>query len=160
MLDLDLSFLWVIINLVILYVFLRKFLFGRVTAYMDQRTKSVEDAIERGQAKIAEGEEFLKRSGEALTEASARREEIVSKAVQKAQQEYDAIVGEARKEASLILTRAREEIESERARLSKELQEQVAALAIACASKVVSVNMDSEANRKLVGDFLDEGGAA
>ena len=56
MLDFQLStIIFTIINLLVLYLFLRKFLFGRVNAVLEERAKLIQeqlDAAEQGKAQV------------------------------------------------------------------------------------------------------------
>jgi F-type H+-transporting ATPase subunit b len=156
MLDLDFSFVWVAVNFLILYFFLKTFLFGRIGSYMDARAAKIEKDIADGLNSKAEGELFVEQQRAALDEAAAQRRAILADANDQAKRESDAIITEARTESVRILARARESSDHEHARMLTELRGEVADLALAAASKVVSASMDCDANRRLVEDFLQK----
>ena len=66
MLNLDpWTVLWTGINLVVLYLLMRHFLFKPVTAMMEQRTKAIEDGLSQAEAAKEEILAFLNRCGAA-----------------------------------------------------------------------------------------------
>ena len=156
----EMKFILVALNLIILYIVLRKLLFKPVTEFMEKRTNSIKNSLEDAAKQKAEAAEMKRSYEEQLKGAKAEGERIVSEAVLKAGREHDKLVVEARKEAESILARAREEIEHERVQMIKDVRGQVAGLALAAASKVIEANMDNESNRVLVDKFIDEAGAA
>ncbi len=160
MLDIDFTFLWTAINLVVLYLILNKVLFKKIGNYMNERSKSIEENMSKGEATKAEGEEYRKEQMKLRNDAVDERKEIISDAKIKAQKEADAIVTDARKEASTLISLAHDEIARERQRSMRELRNEVASLALAAASKVIEANMDSEKNRKLIDEFLNKEGVA
>ncbi|MDR1193501.1 MAG: F0F1 ATP synthase subunit B [Peptococcaceae bacterium] len=160
MLDIDFTFLFTGLNLIVLYLFLRKFLFRRVGDYMENRSRLIAEDIQKGAELKAEGEDFRARQEEALTAAAAECQSMLRTSREEAARRGDEIVAEAKKEATRLVTRAREEAQRERERLLADLRLEVASLALAAATKVVEENMDNERNRRLIEEFLDREGAA
>ena len=58
-------------------------------------------------------------------------------------------------EADATLTRARKDIDAEKEKAILALRREAVELSIAAASRVIEANLDTDANRKLVADFLD-----
>lgn len=148
------------LNLIILYVVLRKLFFKRVRDFMESRSKSIRDSISDAEAQKAEALEMKRAYEEQLRMAKSESEKIMSDAIAAAEREREKLIREAKKEAESILKKAREEIEQERARMIKDAQTQIASLALAAATKVLEANMNTEENKKLVEKFLDETGVA
>ncbi|MEK6212662.1 MAG: F0F1 ATP synthase subunit B, partial [Vibrio fluvialis] len=74
-----------------------------------------------------------------------RQDQLVAEAVELARQEKDRIIAEGKAE-----------IDNERNRLRQELKAEMADLVIESASKLISRNLDSTANRDLVNRFISE----
>ncbi len=153
-------FLTVIINLLILYFVLKKILFKPVTQFMENRTKSIKDAIDNADQNRAEASELKKKYEEQLKTAKTEGDKILNDARTRANKEYDGIMANAKKDAENILVKAREEIEREREQMIKEIRGQVAGLALTVASKVMEANMDNEKNKALAEKFINEAGVA
>jgi F-type H+-transporting ATPase subunit b len=154
------QFAFVALNLIILYFFLRKFLFKRVTDFMDNRTNSIQQAIDNAEKDRAQAEALIKEYEEQLKTAREQADKILSDAHARASKEYDSILASAKTDGQAVMEKAREEIEREREQMLKDIKNQVAGLALAAASKVIEANMDNERNRALVDKFIDEEGVA
>lgn len=150
----------VAINLIILYLFLRKILFKPVTQFMENRTKAIKDSIENAERTKSEAAQLKQQYVDQLNTAKGQGEAIIEESRIKAEKEYDRIIAAARRDSENILEKAREEITLEREQMLKEVRAHVAGLALAAASKVIEANMDTETNRVLVDRFIDEAGVA
>lgn len=156
MLDLDFTFLFALLNLAILYFFVKKFLFSKLGAFMDKRSADIAQNIEQGKAMIAEGDEYRKRYQEVLNKAQEERRELLEKAKKKAETDYDEMISQARRESARIIQEARQEAKREWEQVEMQTRTQIAALAISAASKVIEQNMDTSTNKELVKQFLDK----
>lgn len=160
MFNIDFTFLWTAINLLIIYLVVNKFLFKGLGASMEKRSESIAADIENGKQLKEEGEAYKRRYEEMLDEAAEKRREIINEATQKAARESESILNDAKTEAARIIAEARAESVREREKALEQLRLEVASLAISAASKVIEENMDSEKNRELVSRFLSDGEAA
>ncbi len=154
------TFAFVALNLIVLYLFLRKFLFKRVTDFMDNRTNSIQQAIDSAENDKIQAEALKKQYEEQLRTAREQADKILADSRSRATKEYDSILASARTDAQAVMEKAREEIDREREQMLKDIKGQVAGLALAAASKVIEANMDNERNRALVNKFIDEEGVA
>ena len=154
------NFILVALNLIILYVILRKILFKPVTEFMEKRTQSIKDSIDDAEKQKKEALE-MKQSYEAqLREAKIKGETIINEAIEKAGRASDEIIMNARKEASLLKDAAREETEHEREQMLRDIHNQVVELVVAVSSKVLDANYNTTKNQQLIEEFLGEEGAA
>lgn len=160
MLEFDFQFLWTGINLVVLFLVLRKLLFKPVTEFMEKRSNSIKDAIESANRDKAEMERLKAQYEEMLKNAHNEVEAILKEARQKAESQYEQMIEQAHKEVKELLDKAAQEIENERNDMIKELQVFISDIAFEAASKVMQRNIDSEENRRFVAEFVDKAGAA
>ena len=154
------TFIFVALNLLILYIFMKKILFKPLTNYMDNRAKSIEDALSSAEEAKAEAAKIRVSYEEQIKSIKADSEKLINEARAKATKEYDAIIAAARHDAEGILAKGREDVERELEEMLRQVKQQIAVLAIAAATKVAQSNMDTEANRNMVDKFIDEAGAA
>lgn len=154
------TFIFAALNLIILYVALKRVLFKPVTEFMEKREKSIKDSLDTADRRMAETEELKAQYERQLQTAREAAEDILKEARNRGEKEYSAIVAEARSEALHIIEKAKADMEYERLQMLKEVKNQVASLALAAASKVLERDVDSEDNRALVDKFIDEAGAA
>ena len=160
MFDIDFTFLFTAINLLILYLVVRKLLFKKLGAFMSERSGAIASDIERAETARLEGEAFQKEQQEQLNGSYDERKKILEEARQQAAKESEAVIKKAKQEAERIVTDARAETERERDRLRIELRREMSSLVIAASSKVIRANMDNARNRALVDEFLTDEGAA
>ncbi len=159
MLNLDpWTVLWTGINLVVLYLLMRHFLFKPVTAMMEQRAKAIEDGLSQAEA-AKQAAQALDQENEArLAQVRGQADQIVAQAKLQGQREYDQIISSAQADAQAIRADAQAQMEAERRQMLQDAQQQVAALALLAAAKVSGHAMDQEGDRDLVEDFLREAG--
>ena len=159
MLDLDLwTVLWTGINLVVLYLLMRHFLFQPVTNLMEQRTKAIEEGIAQAQEAKQAAQTLQEQSEAQLAQVRGQADQIVAQAKQQGQREYDQIIASAQADAQAIRADAQQQVEAERRQMLQDAQQQVAALALLAAAKVSGHAMDQAGDQELVEDFLLEAG--
>lgn len=156
MLNLDSGIIWTFINIILLFLLLRIFLFKPINKVMDERNQKIQNDIDAAKKAKEEAEELKRQYNDTLKTAKDKAHGIVSEAVECAEDERKAILQKAEDEAQDIFKKTSKTIEIERKRSVQEAQTQIADLAIAAASKILGENVDDEANRKLVDYFLAE----
>ncbi|MGE4484178.1 MAG: F0F1 ATP synthase subunit B [Oscillospiraceae bacterium] len=154
------QFIFAAINIIILYIVLRKILFKPVSSFMENRTRSIQDDIEKAERLKAEAAELRQRYDEQMKASIADGKRIKSEAAADAGRTAEKIIAEAKQNAHSMLADARAEIENERMKMLKEVRSEVASLALEAASKVLEADVDNENSRALVDKFLDEAGVA
>ena len=160
MLNFGPTFIWVIVNLIVLYIFLKKILFKPVTKFMDNRTNSIKSDLENAEKSKVDAALLKQSYEEKLSAADEEAEKILNIARDRAEIEYASMITSAKRDAEQILEKTRKELELERDQMLKDIRNQVASLALAAASKVLEANMNTENNKILVDKFIDEAGAA
>ena len=154
------SILEAALNVLILFVILRIFLFKPVNKIMNERTRSVQDDIDSAKKAREDAEELKEQYENTISEAKEEAKNIIMKAHEDAESERAAIIQKSHEEAEQIVAEADKTIENERKRIIRQAQSEIADLAIEAASKIVGANVDDEKNRRLVDEFLsnEEGG--
>ncbi len=150
------SIFWAVLNILILFILLRIFLFKPINKMLDDRTQSIQKDIDDAENAKREAEELRQQYEDSISEAKEEAGKILREAHEYAEAERAEIIRKSHEEADEIVNSADETIENERRRVIQQAHVQIADLAIEAASKVVSANLDDEKNRKLVDDFLSE----
>lgn len=153
------TFVFVAINLIVLFLFMRKFLFKPITNLMESRKSSIEQGLKDAENAKIEVAEARKKYEEQMKNIKLDGDKLVNEMKAKAAREYDEMIATAKKEALVIVQKGHEDVERERVEMIKQTKQQIAVLAIAAASKLVQANMDSETNKAMVDKFIDEAGA-
>ena len=159
MLNLDpWTILWTGINLVVLYLLMRRFLFKPVNAVMEQRAQAIQESLSQAEAAKQQAQALREENEAKLAQVRGQADQIVSQAKQQGQREYDRIISSAQADAQAIRSDAQVQLEAQRRQMLQEAQQQVAALALLAAAKVSGRSMDAQDDRDLVEDFLREAG--
>lgn len=158
MLALNWNIIWTFVNLIVLFLLLKKFLFKPVSEIMEKRRKQIEDSLRYAEDRKTEAEELKNQYERALINAKNDAVEIINSAKEKAGSEYDLILKSADIDAEKLIKDARQTIEIEKAKSVAEIKSQIAGLALMAAEKVAGKNVDSETNNKIVDDFIAEAG--
>ena len=153
------TILFTVINILVLFLFLKKFLFGRVNAIMEKRAQMVQADLDHAKETVAEAEQLKTNYLETMSGAQSEAKELIAKAQKIANEQRDQITQQAQRDADRIMANAKKEIVLEQQRSLESAQSAIADLAMAAASKVVGANSDDAANRDLVDAFLTEEGA-
>jgi F-type H+-transporting ATPase subunit b len=157
MLDLNIpTFIFSAINLIVIYVILKKILFVPVSNFMEARKKNIVDSMNEAAAREETAQQTIREYEQRLRETDETAREIYAKAMEKAGIEHKKIIDDARREAERIKKDGYREIEKEREALSRDIKAQVTKLSIRIASKLIKANMDTDKNKALVEGFLSE----
>ncbi len=154
MLTLNWNIFWIVFNILVFLVLLRIFLFKPLKKIADKRTALIQNEIDSAETKNREAGELKSRYENSLQSAKEESAEIVNSAKNRAQLQYDSIVEKANEEAAHIVRQANIATEAEREQMMREAQTEVASLALAAASRVLGSSVDSDANKKMLDDFL------
>ena len=159
MLEFHLStILFTIINLLILFFLLKKFLFGRVNAVLEQRAALVKGEISSAEENNRQAEALKAQYEGQLQDAHQEAAKIVADAQTRAQRVYDGTVAEAQSEAQRLRHEAQAQIASERETMLRSARQEVASLALLAAAKAAGRSMDGNDDKAFVDEFLSEVG--
>ena len=154
MVELNATLLAQIINFLILVAILKKMFYRKILDALAERQTRIAQSMENAERDRQAAEELKREYQEQLAAARAQAQQIVEKATRLAEQNREEILAEARAEHARMMAAAREEILRDRERAMNEVRGEVVALSIAAASKLIEKNMDTEADARLVADFI------
>ena len=141
-----------LVNLLILFLILKKFLFKPVMKIMNERQNQVTaiyaDAENDRQAAADMKQEYEMRMATAREEADG----LVRNAVQTAQRKSDSIIAEANSQAAHLKQKAQNEIQMEKKQMLSDVKAEISDLAVSIASRI----MEREVNAQDHADFVDQ----
>lgn len=152
------NIIWTIVNLLVLFLLLKKFLFGPVTRIMEERTQAIAGAMQAATDKSRAAEVKSAEYDVRLEDASAQAAKIVAEARVRAQREYDETIKAADADAKRVLTEAQTQIELDREKMLAGVRANMAELVLLTAAKLAEKKMDTDGDRALVDAFLAEVG--
>jgi F-type H+-transporting ATPase subunit b len=148
--------LWAAITFLVLLVVLSKFAWGPIVKMLDEREKTIHEAIESAKKERAEAEKLLASQKDALAKATREAAEIAKRNQDEVEKLRQELTAKARKEAEELVASARKQIIEEKSKAAAELRSMVADLAIDAAAKLVKASLDEKAQRQLVDDYLKQ----
>ena len=159
MLDFQVStIVFTVINLLVLYFILRKLLFGRVNAVLEQRAALVKNELASAEASNRQAQDLKAQYEDKLTDARHEAAKIVADAQNRAQRAYEARMADIETDTKKLRAEAEAQISEEREAMLRSARSEVASLALLAASKVAQKSMDGADDRALVDAFLTEVG--
>lgn len=157
MLDVNIwNVIWSAVNIIILFILMKIFLFKPINKIMDERTRTIQDDLDSAKKAKEDAEELKQQYEDSIDEAKDEANKILMKAHEDAEAEKAAIIQRSQEEADEIVSAANKTIENERKRVLAQAQTEIADLAIEAASRIIGANVDDEKNRRLVDEFLSE----
>lgn len=158
MFDFGPTFIWTMLNLVVMYVVLKKLLFKPVMKIMEDRENNIKKKIDDAEQMQNDAKVYKNKYKEQLEGAKKDGDNIVKEAKDAAQKECEHMIEKTKREADKIIQMAKIEIAKERESMIKEIRKQVVDLSILAASKIMEVNLNDETNKQVVRNFLDKEG--
>lgn len=145
-------------NLLILYLFLKKLLFKPVKNMIDSRQKEIDDMYSDAERSQSDAAVMKSEYEEKLEGANAESEEILKRAVRRAQLREEEILAEANAKAARVLERAEEQVELEKRRAINEVKDEVSEMAIGIAAAVIERDLKADEHKELIDEFISHMG--
>ena len=149
-------FAWV--NILILYLAMRKFLFGPIKNMIDARQKEIDDLYADAESSRESAMAMQTEYQEKLARAEEEGEEIRRAAQRRATLREEEILREAEESARRTLRRAEEQVELEKARALNEVKDEVGALAVEIATAIIGRDVREGEHSELIDAFIDSVG--
>lgn len=147
-----------IVNVLVFFAIIRAFLWKPIMGVMEKRQQMIDDDLNAAKEQNEQAAKLKADYEEALSEAKSEAEEIIEKARRSSSAEHDAAVAKTHEETAKMIADAKASIEVERSKAMKSVQAEIAGIAMAAAQKVVGNNLDEDANKKYLDEFLNEAG--
>jgi F-type H+-transporting ATPase subunit b len=136
---------------ILLFLLLKKFLWGRVLDMIQQRGDEIRTAYEENEKNHNAANELKAEYEKRLQEAKKEAGLIVQKAMETAEKAGQEIIEKTRQEADQIKEKGLAEIEQEKSRVLSEIRTDVVELSMAIAKDIIEKTVD----RKTAEDLTD-----
>lgn len=131
------NLLFTIINVLVLYLLMKKFLFKPVLAVLEKRKEMIATNMEEARKSQQEAEKLKCDYEEKLSSAKEEAQVIVHNARELAEQERAGILEKTRVESEQMIEKAKAAILSEQEQAQQEAKEEIAKLAVLAARKII-----------------------
>lgn len=143
-----------IINLIIAYVVIAKWIVGPIMGLLEKRRQTIAQGLEDARVAAEARANAEKEAAKVMAEAQAESGRIVREATERAASAAKEVRSAADAEAAKARDAALAEVEGERNRILGDLRGQVAALSIAAAQKLVGEALDEKRQHALINEFF------
>jgi F-type H+-transporting ATPase subunit b len=146
--------IWTLVVFGILMVLLWRLAWPSILKSVEERERRIQKQLEDAERTNSEAQRLLEEHKKTIAGARSEAQDMIAKAKVVAQKEREMLLAKAREEYEGLLARARKDIETEKEKAIVALRREAVELSIAAAAKVIDANLDTEANRRLVTDYL------
>lgn len=144
-----------ITGFILLFFFLRKFLFGPIMGIVEARDEEIRSTYDAANGERSKAEALRADYEKRLADVDAEARVRLQAAIQEAEGTKNQIVLEAKGRADQILERAQEDLVREREKTLTSIREDVVNLSLGAAEKLIGESLDDAKHRNLVTDFID-----
>jgi F-type H+-transporting ATPase subunit b len=145
-----------ILGFLILLWGMKKFAWGPVMGMLEARRNKIAGDFAAADKALADANETKARYEGELRGIEARARQRLQEAVAEGEKVAGEIRQQAQTEAAARLERAQDDIMREREKAKELLKQQVVHLSLRTAEKILRQKLDDPAQRKLVGEFIEE----
>ncbi len=146
--------LWTAITFLILILVLAKVAWGPIVRMLDERERTIRDAIDQAKKERAEAERLLAEQKAALRAAQREAAALAQRSKGEVEALRQELTARARKEADELVASARAQIQEEKAKAVADLRGQVADMAIEAARRLIPQAVDEKTHRALVEEYI------
>ncbi|MEO7198411.1 MAG: F0F1 ATP synthase subunit B [Solirubrobacterales bacterium] len=148
--------IWTLIAFGITMLVLKRMAFPKISAALEERAQKVAKNIEESESQRAEAEEILAEYRGRLKEAREQADDIVARAKRTGEKAREDATDEGKAKREELIAAARKDIEAETRRSLEQIRKEVADLTVLATEKVARKSLDSDDQRRLVEEALNE----
>ena len=153
---------WTVVIFLALLAVLSRWAFPPILGYAAAREKRIQDSLDEAKKNREEAESLLALQRQELAAAKHEALQLIAEGKQAAEKVRHDLLERSRADQQEVVARATADIEREKDKAVEAVRREAVDLAIAAASKLLEQRLGSDADRKLVQDYLgrvEPGGA-
>lgn len=159
MLKVDINLLFVAINLLVLYLLMKHFLFKPVHKILEERQAQIDKSLADAAAATEAAHQLEQERKAAMSGIDEEKTTVLAAARKEAVKEYDRIVANAKGQAEEILQRADETAQQHRAEVLEKTQSEIKDMVVQATVKIIGAR-GAENDGALYEQFLQKVGEA
>lgn len=145
-----------LVNLLLLFLILKKFLFKPVKKVLEQRQSQLDAQYASAENAEAEANEHRREWEEKLSSADAEANAILQSAAENAKYRGEKLIAEAEARADGIIRAAETEAELERKKAADGIKQEIVEVSGALTEKLLEREIKTEDHRALIDSFIEE----
>jgi len=148
--------LFTLVNTIVLFVVLKKFLFVPVMKMIYDRQQEIDSMYAEADEAKQQAQQLRSEYEGKLAEAQQTGDRLVKEAMARGQQRQEELLRQANAEADAIRHKAEADIAREKKKAVDDAKSEIAGLAVDIAGKVVERSLDGQEHAALVDRFIDQ----
>lgn len=150
-------FIWSTVAFLLLFFLLSKFAWKPIVKALDERERSIEDALAKAEMAKLEMAKLISENEDLLKEARLERDNILKEAKEIKDQIINDAKDLAKSEGTKLIEKAKVEITNQKLAAMAEIKNQVSSLSLEIAEKVLRKQFEDQSKQQaLVNDLLKE----
>ncbi len=145
-----------LINLVLLFLIIKKFLYKPVKKVLEKRQKELDEQYLSAETAEIAAKESKQKWEEALSGAKSQANEIIEEAALTAKRRGDKIVDDAKAQADGIIHKAEQDAYLERKKAEQEIKREIVEVSGALSEKLIGREINVEDHRAFIDSFIEE----
>lgn len=145
-----------LLNLLILFLILKKFLFKPVKKVLAERQEMIDSRFESAKQAEEKAENAKKSYEEKLAGAEAEASEILKAANKKAERRSDKIVSSAKLKADDIIRQAQNDAKLEKQKAESEIKHEITEVSAMLTEKILEREIKSADHRDFINSFIEK----
>ena len=148
--------LFALLNLLILYLLVKKFLYQPVKKMLAGRQQTIDDEYKEAEDAKKKALSDKQTYEEKLSDAEAEADSLIQSAVQNAGQREQEILAEAKEKADGIRRQAEADAKLEMKKAEQTIKEEIVNVGTLLAGKMLEREMNEKDHKKLIDTLIDE----
>jgi F-type H+-transporting ATPase subunit b len=144
------------INFLLVLVLLNKFLFKKVSSYLEDRQTVISESLKNAEEADKKLQKAEKVKEQKIRDASEDANKIVSDSKQEAVSIIQEAQDKAQRESQEMIEQTKKSLETEREKMIKTLKKETADLAILATEKILEKELDAETDKKIIESYLNQ----
>ena len=150
------AFLVQLLAFIIMSIIVIKFAYKPVKKFLAQRREYVEEHLSKAEEATKKAEDNVKETEKNLALSNKKALQIIEDAKKEAKKQKQEILLQAKVEANNKMIQAQQDIEKEKQKAVQEVHDDVVNLALEASKTLLTREVNSLDNQKLLNDFVDE----
>lgn len=145
-----------ILALLVLLIFVRTFLWKKVTLYLEQRQAALSEAMDQADEERRVAKSLQEKSLKDYENMKEETRQLKEKLTQEAYKEQEKLISNAKQEAKRRLEQAEKDIEYEIQQANEEIKQSIKEIAFSAASRIVKREIDESVHQDIMDEILKE----
>lgn len=158
LIEFNAGFFIILLNVIVLFLVLKKFFFEKIHNFIQARENSIKDAFDSAEAVNRKADEKMENYNKQIAKIEEEGRGIIRDAKIAAEARAKEIIDEANEKASQKMIQADRQIEIERAKAVEEMKGEIVALALLAAEKIVERDIERTGQDQIVEQIIEQAG--